>query len=303
MDRRNFIKSTSAVLLASQMPLLSKTQDQPNNPIVFEVEEFNSNSIAALFSAMGGIQRFIQGDLSKSIVLIKPNICLPHSDKMGTTSSVQVLEQLCQYLISSGIKKILITDHTLQKSDDFKDMEINNLGKRYKEVEVFLSNAERWYQPVQGCCRELKSTSVLKLTSRADLFINLATAKHHSATHVSLAIKNLMGAIWNRMDLHTKMNLHHAIGDLPLIITPDLNIIDATRVLLTNGPTGPGKVITDNRLFASTDILAVDSVVTSRYNFGGKILPARQVTHLMAAYNNKIGEIELDKITIKKVEK
>lgn len=301
MDRRNFLKSASAVVLANQLTHISKAMGQEGNSIVYEVDEINSNSIIELFSALGGIQRFIQKDLSQAIVLIKPNICLPHNERMGTTSSIQVIELLCQYFISLGIKKIIVTDHTLQKATDFIDLDINKLDKKYPGVNVFLANEERSYLPTQGCGKVLKNTSVLKLTSHVDLFINLATAKHHSATHVSLAIKNLMGAIWNRVDLHTKMDLHQAIADLPLIIIPDLNIIDATRVLLNGGPAGPGPVISDNRIFASTDILAVDSVVSSRYNFGGKSLSAKEVPHLWASYQNKIGEIELDKITVKKI--
>jgi uncharacterized protein (DUF362 family) len=301
MDRRNFLKSASAVVLANQMTLIGKAKSQVKNPTVYELEDIHSNSISTLFSALGGIQSFIEKELSQAIVLIKPNICLPHNDKSGTTTSIQVIELLCQYLISLGVKKIIIADHTLQKATDFINLDINKLDKKYPQVNLFLANEERSYIPVEGCGKTLKGTSILKLISHVDMFINIATAKHHSATHVSLAIKNLMGVIWNRMDLHTKMNLHKAIADLPLIIAPDLNIIDATRVLLNGGPAGPGPVINDDRIFASTDILAVDSVVTSRYNFGGKRLSAKDVAHLWASYQNKVGEIELDKIIVKKI--
>ena len=164
-----------------------------------------------------------------------------------------------------------------------------------------MANEQRLYQPVQVEGKVLKEVETLKLIPKVDLIINLATAKHHTATHVTLAIKNLMGLIWNRSVFHTDLDLAQAIADLALVIRPQLNIIDASRVLLNGGPTGPGPIINDNRLFASRDILAVDSIVTSRYNFGGKSLTPREIPHLWAAYQLGIGEIDHQKIQLQKI--
>ena len=57
-----------------------------------------------------------------------------------------------------------------------------------------------------------------------------------------------------------------------------------------------------NRVFASTDILALDSVVTARYSFGGKARTANEVAHLRAAYDNGVGEIDLKRLDLQKVE-
>ena len=53
--------------------------------------------------------------------------------------------------------------------------------------------------------------------------------------------------------------------------------------------------------FAGLDMLALDAVVASRYNFGGKNLTAKTVPHLWASYQNGIGEIDLQKIQIEKI--
>ena len=110
-----------------------------------------------------------------------------------------------------------------------------------------------------------------------------------------------MGLIWNRSTFHTDLDLPRAIADLAQVIRPGLNIIDTSRVLLNGGPTGPGPIVKDNRLFAGFDILALDSVVVSRYNFGGKTMAAKEVPHLWSAYQNAIGEIDLQNINIHKV--
>ena len=48
-------------------------------------------------------------------------------------------------------------------------------------------------------------------------------------------------------------------------------------------------------------MLAVDAVVLNKYIFGGRQLSANQVPHLLAAYNNGVGEIDLKKINIEKI--
>lgn len=297
MDRREFLCASGA-LLASRIPLPFLA---PTEATVFEVAGVTPENVRQLFEAIGGVQSLSPRPLDQASVLIKPNLCLSSPDDSGVTTSLHTVELVCTALRDDGVKKIIIADHTLGETADFRASPWLDLPSKFPEVKVILANEERMYTPVSVDGRVLKTVGVLKLLERADLMVNIATAKHHSGTHVSLAVKNLMGCIWNRSDFHTTMDLHEAIGDLPLAIKPTLNILDATRVLLTGGPVGPGRLLRDNRLFVSTDIVAVDSVVVSRYNFGGKSLAAREIPHLHAASRNNAGVSDLDKITIVKV--
>ena len=278
--------------------LYGKNNTGNEKSTVWEIEPITEDKIKSLFEALGGIQNLIQKDLARSTVLIKPNICLPLKSESGSVTSTNTIEILCRVLISYGIKRVIIADHTLQDTGKFKDIELWELENKYPGVKLLLADEERLYMPVEVDGKVLKKTDVMKIINKADLFINIANAKHHSATHVSLAVKNLMGCIWNRSDFHTKMYLHQAIGDLAMAVKPHLNIIDANYVLLTGGPVGPGNVINDKRMFASCDILALDSVVLSRYNFGGKSISPQEVAHLSASYQNGIGEIDIEKINI-----
>ena len=300
MNRRKFIKTTGAVLASSLVPWNFVFANQ-SNPLVWEIEGNAGSTVPKLLELMGGLETVLKKSPAKSTVLLKPNLCLPHKEVMGTTTSVELVDSFCEYLIANNVKKIIIADHTLQKAARFKQHEIVKLGKKYPSVKVILANEQRMYQPVQVEGKVLKETEMLKLLSKVDLTINLATAKHHTATHVTLAIKNLMGLIWDRSVFHTELDLAQAVADLALAIRPQLNIIDASRVLLNGGPTGPGPVINENRIFASTDILAVDSIVASRYSFGGKNLSSKEVPHLWAAYQIGIGEIDHQKIQVKKI--
>ncbi len=300
MNRRNFIKFGGSSLLAMNM-LSGKTISQPDTKsTVWELEGITQDNFKKLFESLGGIKSFIKNEITLSSVLIKPNISMPHLSNNGTITHVNSIEALCTCLISFGIKKILIADHTL-KGNEFQKIELNELPKKYPEVKLIFANEERFFEPIEVKGKVLKKTDMLKLISKVDLFINFANAKHHSATHVSLAIKNLMGAIWNRIDFHTNMDLHQGIADLATAIKPHLNLIDTTKILLNGGPTGPGPIASDNKLFASRDIVAIDSVVASRYNFGGKSLAPKEIRHLWEAYQHGLGEIDLNKIKIEKI--
>jgi len=71
----------------------------------------------------------------------------------------------------------------------------------------------------------------------ADVFINLPIPKQHDATELTLGMKNLIGSVWDMEQLH-KVDLHQHIADINTVRKPDLVIMDAIRILTTNGPKG-----------------------------------------------------------------
>jgi uncharacterized protein (DUF362 family) len=301
MDRREFIKTGTAAVAASLLPL-DLSAAEGSKSVVWQITGPPKAALDSLFTGLGGIETLLDSDPAKASVLIKPNLCLPHPGKMATTTSSETVGALCTLLEEWGVKTIIIADHTLQNANRFEKTEMVKMAGDHPRVKLVLANEQRHFEPVEVEGKVLKRTEVLKLLARTDLVINFATAKHHSATGVSLALKNLMGTIWNRSELHTKLDLHQAIGDLALAVKPHLNLIDTGRVLLNGGPTGPGPVIKGEGLFASTDIVALDSIVASRYDFGGKPLTGADISHLVAAHKHGVGEIDPEKIELKKIE-
>jgi len=300
MDIRHFISTGATALASSLLPLETIFAAEPG-PVVWDIHGSPTATVEALFASLGGLEQIMPADPGRAVVLLKPNICFPHAGAMGTTTSPELVKALCDYLSGHGVGKIIVADHTL-KANTFSRMELIRAVEECPATKVVLPNEQRWYQPTQVDGVVLQHTEVLKMLQRADLLINLATAKHHSATHVSLATKNLMGLIWDRTVFHTQLDLAQAIGDLALAIRPRLNIIDASRVLLTGGPTGPGPVVREDRLFASADILALDAVVASRYAFGRRTLSPLEIPHLAAAHRNRVGEIDPQRIEVRQLE-
>ena len=90
-----------------------------------------------------------------------------------------------------------------------------------------------------------------------------------------------------------RIGLHQSIADLATIRRADLTVIDATYILLNNGPGGPGDVEQKNMIVASTDPLAVDAYVATFF-----VDDPKSIEHLKCAYDMGIGEINLNMMKI-----
>ena len=301
MDRRRFLEVSAAATAAALLPWGAAASSKPPSK-VWEIRGAPRDAVRSLMAALGGFKSLAGIDAAAATVLIKPNLCLPHPAGQATASSSEMIEAVCAETASAGARRITVADHTLQKAASFKGAEFMRISERYPAARIVLADDQRLYEPVQVPGKVLKKTEILKLALRSDLTINLATAKHHAATEVSLATKNLMGLVWDRAEFHTKMDLSQAIGDLALAFRPHLSIVDASRVLLTGGPTGPGKIIEDGCIYASLDMIALDAVVASRYSFAGRTVSPEDVAHLRAAHQNGAGEIDLEKISVERIE-
>jgi len=73
-----------------------------------------------------------------------------------------------------------------------------------------------------------------------------------------------MGIIFNRGEWHMK-DLQQCIADFSSRVRPSLTIIDATRILLTNGPKGPGEVKQLDMLIAGLDPVACDALACTLF--------------------------------------
>ncbi len=141
-----------------------------------------------------------------------------------------------------------------------------------------------------------RASSAVRTAALAVLF---PAAKAHNETGVSLGLKNMMGLIYNRQAFHTMLNIHQAIADLQRVIKPQLTILDATRALLTNGPTGPGDTATPGRIIAGRNPASVDAYGLTVARFNNKQMTPADVKHL--ELSSFVGEIRIAKLKVKKV--
>jgi uncharacterized protein (DUF362 family) len=246
-----------------------------------------SNTKKAI-QALGGIEKFVKkGDK----VAVKPNPITQSPPEMAANTNPDVVETVVRMCRQAGAQEVVVLSH-----DGLRNFERNGIGDAASRAEarVLAAMTRDLYRPVpvlRG--RLLENVEIIGELLDADVFINIPIAKHHSATEVTLSMKNLMGINWNRGYFHQN-GLHQAIADLSTVVKPDLIVMDANRILLTNGPSGPGQTRDDKTVIAGTDPVAVDSYSTTLFNRA-----PRDVRHIQYAYELGVGEIDLKKLHIK----
>ncbi|HIE06006.1 MAG TPA: DUF362 domain-containing protein [bacterium (Candidatus Stahlbacteria)] len=298
ISRRQFLKVLGVASFLVP-PYIRQLLAQEKRPDILVIKGDPELALRRGFKLLGGVERFIK---SGSRVLIKPNLSFSAPPEWGATTSPGVIRALSKICLDAGVKKVIVADHTIRSPDAcFDKSGVREAIKDLDNVVLKDLNRERDYIEVEVPGKALKKTEIARITQKVDTFINLAQAKCHSATGVSLGMKGLMGLIWDRGYLHAQVNLHQAIGDLALVLKPDLVVVDATRVLLTKGPSGPGRVENPKEIIMGTDPVAVDSLAVSRYRWYGRSFKGSDVRHLIAAFENGAGEIDIEKLNVKEV--
>jgi uncharacterized protein (DUF362 family) len=301
MNRRDFIKAGLGIAAASLLPktLFGAEPKNVTGPVIAVARGTKSKLAKGALELLGGMGKFVKpGDK----VCIKPNISFAANSECGATTSADMVRQVVQLCLAAGAAHVVIFDYTIQEAalcveqSGIKAAVVDN-----EKVSLLTLTKERQFAdtPIPAG-KELKSAKLAKVVLEADKFINLPTAKSHSATGVSLGMKGLMGLIWDRGALH-QMNLHQAIADLATVVKPDLTIVDATRALTSGGPGGPGKTVTLNMVIAGIDPVAVDSYAVGITQWYNKSFAGKSVKHIVAAAEMGLGEIDTAKMDIKQV--
>ena len=90
--------------------------------------------------------------------------------------------------------------------------------------------------------------------------IGIAPIKDHNLCHASMTTKNWYGLLGGRRN-QFHQDIHNIVADLALMMAPTFVVLDASRVLLKNGPTGGdlSDVMEGHTLIAATDQIAADA--------------------------------------------
>jgi uncharacterized protein (DUF362 family) len=297
-SRRDFLKTAAAGLalsLAGQPGFLVAKEE--HDLVVMSGDP--AAATKAALEAIGGISRFVPK--GKQVVL-KPNMSFSNPPDWGSTTHPLVVATVAQACIAAGAQRVVVLDYPLRPAElCLKRSGIQEACKPIKGVYVLALNDRKFFREIkvpQG--KVLDRVEVFKEVLDSDVLINLPQAKTHSATGVSLGIKNLMGLIWDRYSFHSRYNINQALADLATVIKPQLTILDATRALVSGGPGGPGEVQKPNLIIAGIDPVAVDSYGVSVAPWYGQNFRGRQVEHLLVAHQRGLGQIDLDQLRILK---
>ncbi|MFO8071426.1 MAG: DUF362 domain-containing protein [Polyangia bacterium] len=206
--------------------------------------------------ALGGMKRFVRSGES---VVIKPNVGWDRTPVQAANTHPEVVAELVSMCLEAGAGRVTVTDNTCNEPG--RCFTRSGIWKASEKAgaEVVLPAEHRFRQFDLGGV-VLGRMPVLAPAVTADRLINVPIAKHHGLCGFTGAMKNLYGVLGGRRNrLHQR--IHHSIADLTDFARATLTVMDATRVLLRNGPQGGDVGDTErvDQVIAAVDPVAVDA--------------------------------------------
>ncbi|MBU9889119.1 MAG: DUF362 domain-containing protein [Candidatus Omnitrophica bacterium] len=272
ISRRAFLK----VLLGGLLVLISNNtflkfafaKQKPSGPrarrevktpydlVVIEGKDPYQNTVQAV-EALGGMSRFVRkGD----VVVVKPNMAWDRTPEQAANTEPRVVAALVDLATRAGAKRVNVFDVTCNNEKMVYERSGIRKAALEKGASVYFPNHWDVVKARFPYPSPMEDWPILRDAIDCDVFINVPVVKHHGLTGLTLSMKNLMGVCSGirgmmHLDIGTKL------VDLADYIKPDLTVMDATRVLLRNGPSGGdlGDVAALDKVFASTDYVLADA--------------------------------------------
>jgi len=303
MERREFLKKSLTLGLGAGVLFLPKGLRGGIAQALAEEQRpdlvaLRGSSPEAMFdrgiAALGGIGRFVKPGQT---VVIKPNMSWDIAEELAANTSPSLVARIIKHCIDAGAKHVYVMDHSIEYWE--RTLERSGIGAAIKSSGGVYAPAEheRYYQKVEVPGATLKATQVHESLLENDVLISVPVLKHHGGSGVSIAMKNLMGCIWNRREYHSK-GLHGCIADFLHVRKPDLCVVDAYRVITRHGPRGgsPNDVAAMNALILSADVVAADAASTRMLS-----REPSDIGHIRLAAEAGFGQIDLTKLNIERL--
>lgn len=305
MDRRTFIKKSvgagiaagATISLGSVDLLFGSQAERGTEP--FDLVAVRNGEPEPMFDraieSIGGMQKFVKRG---QMVVVKPNMAWDVPPERGANTHPGLVGRIVEHCIEAGAKDVYVFDHTCDHWIAAYRTSGIEAAARAAGAKVVPGNDEPDYREVQipGATR-LITAKVHELIIECDVFINVPVLKHHASTQVTIAMKNLMGIVWDRRFWH-RNDLHRCIAEFVAYRKPDLNIVDAYRVMMRNGPRGVSEadISLMRQMVVSTDIVAADAAATRI--FGSD--PAN-VQHIVLGHDMEFGTKDLQSLSINRI--
>lgn len=297
MERRKFLKAAAISgigLSLHALDPLATLASAPQPDLAVAHGPSPEKLVRAAIDALGGIKRFIsRGD----VVVVKPNIGWDRVPEQAGNTNPDVVAAVVRLCYEAGAKKVKVFDRPVNDPRRCYVQSGIEAAARAAGAEVnFMDDRKFKDMAINGLA--LKTWPLYSEIFEADKVINVPIAKHHGLAKLTLSMKNWMGMMGgSRRMIHQKLD--ESLVDLAMKAKPCLTILDAVRILTDNGPQG-GDLKDVKKL--DTVIAGVDQVAIDAYGatlFGMK---GSDLGYVRLAAEHKFGVMDLNRVTVRKVQ-
>jgi len=229
-------------------------------------------TVRRALAALGGVQRFVsRGDR----VVVKVNAAFATPPSLGATAHPDLVGEVVRLCLAAGAAEVVVTDNPI--NDPVSCFELSGIGPaaRRAGAKVLLPR-EALFRPYT-----LPDGGIIthwpvlyEPLAGATKVIGIAPVKNHFRAGASMSMKNWYGLLGGRRNrLH--QDIHNTIKELAMMVRPTLVVLDGTRTMMTNGPTGGSvdDLKATNTMIVSTDQVAADAYAATLLDLAPGELP------------------------------
>ena len=301
MHRRTFLQTlgvTASLALSSRADRLYATESTAAMPDLVAVK---NGEPEALFDrgieALGGMGRFVK---KGQTVVVKPNIGWNAPPERAANTNPRLVRRIIEHCLQAGAKEVYVFDHTC---DAWRDSYRNSgIEQAVKEAggKIAPGHSESYFQTVAiAKGRRLREAKEHELILQSDVLINAPVLKSHGGAKLTVAMKNLMGIVWDRGEWHSS-DLHQCIADFATYRRPDLNVVDAYNVLQRHGPRGVSTADVANMRsqLLSTDLVTVDAAAAKLFGVDPDTVDYIRIAGEMGIGRKDLENLQIQRITL-----
>jgi uncharacterized protein (DUF362 family) len=306
-DRRTFVKAGLAIGAVGVVQstgfgrVFAAAATRPDLVAVKGADAF-ANTIRAM-DALGGMKRFVAKGNRVGLLVNAP----PHWRLEGSHTRMEVVLAIAKMCLDAGAKEIVT---------------LPALAPKFWTGSLLAETHAKVIKSIQACSGKtvetkipkgvlLKSGKVRPELLDVDVLVNLPIAKHHMGTQFSGSLKNMMGGLDSttnaffhsgsgkadyKADYEDVDFLSQCIADLNTLRKQDLCVADATVVLGSNGPAGPGDLLKPQKVVVGTDPVALDAYCVTLH--GRK---PREVLMLSKSASTGVGRVDFQSLNVQEI--
>lgn len=296
MPRRDFLKTTAAtaVVLAFAPHRLFAGGGASSARVVVAHGTDISRMLSAGIAALGGWGAFVQAGQKATL---KPNAGWASTPEQGANTQPALVEETIRACRTAGSTEVVLPENPCSPAAQSFAMSGIAAAAKRAGGRLYEPDDEKDFADVavpRG--KILRQVAVARDVLDTGCLINMPVAKTHRGATLTLGLKNWMGVVRDRGFWH-RNGLHQCIADFATLVRPCLTIVDATRIMVTNGPRGPGALKTPNQLVFGTDPVAVDAYAATLFG-----LRPFDVSYVQIAHGMGIGCGDLAKVDVQHLE-